>query len=754
MKKKANEQFTLFDRRKFIKFFGLSSAIFSSGVDLLSSAGLQAQERVADMVKNLSWKPVDLAIPMISDGLTPDQQIEYYSEYEVQDDLVLPEGFTYNVIASWGDPVGDSRYGYNNDHVGFVETGKDRAYLVVNHENMDFDSVETYLETFPMVMGYSLPEGVFDEIEGNVIWDFPAMDEGDPRKAMIKSIALEGAADMGISVISVERNNNGDWVRTFSDRDRRISMTQALNDPAKLSKSTGPASAVFRKQNKIGFDDGLADKCVGSYWNCSGTTTPWGTVISAEEWHDAHVYGPVKADGSSFPPTTIPFVTTTFSGLGNIFELAGNKYGWGVEVDPENKDDYGTKHTMLGRYHHEAFAINCKKNRPLAVYAGDDSRGGHIYKMISRAKVSDPKSKSNSRLLEEGVLHAARFSNDGTGYWIPLIPDTALDPVLPGKSIGGTVSLPNPDRIQGGIKKYTKDDDVNSIYRDIGFKKLGDLYQGDDEIELQGAILIDAHYAANAVGATGCPRPEDCEFDDNKGVLYFAFTAITGGSSDSPDREIFAWDDFEENTNLTDNQNDPYRPGIIVKIEDDNNAAPESLTFKWETLAMGGEPSDGGAGWASPDNLEIDDKGNLWMVTDISSEILNESITDRDGVSNSTIRGIYSNNSAWFIPTSGPYLGQSLPFAIGPIESELCGLQFSTDQKTLFLTPQHPGVINGVRRDMASEERRYTMKTTDGREFTQIRKVPVGSNWPSKEPNQPLCSSIVAVRRKNNKPIV
>ena len=164
MKKKANEQFTLFDRRKFIKFFGLSSAIFSSGVDLLSSAGLQAQERVADMVKNLSWKPVDLAIPMISDGLTPDQQIEFYSEYEVQDDLVLPEGFTYNVIASWGDPVGDSRYGYNNDHVGFVETGKDRAYLVVNHENMDFDSVETYLETFPMVMGYSLPEGVFDEI--------------------------------------------------------------------------------------------------------------------------------------------------------------------------------------------------------------------------------------------------------------------------------------------------------------------------------------------------------------------------------------------------------------------------------------------------------------------------------------------------------------------------------------------------------------------------------------------------------------
>jgi secreted PhoX family phosphatase len=45
------------------------------------------------------------------------------------------------------------------------------------------------------------------------------------------------------------------------------------------------------------------------------------------------------------------------------------------------------------------------------------------------------------------------------------------------------------------------------------------------------------------------------------------------------------------------------------------------------------------------------------------------------------------------------------------------------------------------------------MKTTDGREFTQIRKVPIGSNWPSKKPNQPPKSSIVAVRRKDNKPI-
>ena len=78
--------------------------------------------------------------------------------------------------------------------------------------------------------------------------------------------------------------------------------------------------------------------------------------------------------------------------------------------------------------------------------------------MISAGKVSDPKSKSNSKLLEAGVLHAAKFSKDGTGYWIPLTADTVLEPILPSSVIAEIVSLPNPDRLKGGTKTYTKDD--------------------------------------------------------------------------------------------------------------------------------------------------------------------------------------------------------------------------------------------------------------------------------------------------------
>ena len=411
-------------------------------------------------------------------------------------------------------------------------------------------------------------------------------------------------------------------------------------------------------------------------------------------------------------------------------------------MDPNDKKDFGTKHTMLGRYFHEAFAVNSKEDMPIAVYSGCDRKGGHIYKFISEESTSDPKSKSNSKLLEAGILYAAKFNLDGTGKWIPLSSSTNINPVLPSEVIGSIVSMPHPDRTLGGVKTYEDNKTLENDYVDLG-STLGDLYSGENEEQIQGAILIDAHFAANAIGATSCPRPEDCEFDNVSGELYFAFTAIDVSSSDSPNKEIFG----------NSGDLDPYQPGQIVKIRD-TNASPSALNFTWETLLMGGEPSDDKSGWANPDNLEIDGKGNLWMITDVGSDKLNQTVENRNNISNSDLRGIYGNNSAWLIPRSGEFIGLSIPFAIGPSESELCGLEFSRDHKTLFLTPQHPGLFNGTRKNMAYEEREFLIKTTDGKEFKQIRRVPIGSNWPTKKVNDPPKPSLVGVRRNNNQSII
>lgn len=131
------------------------------------------------------------------------------------------------------------------------------------------------------------------------------------------------------------------------------------------------------------------------------------------------------------------------AGQGNALGYQGNQYGWTVEVDPANPNDFGTKHTWLGRYRHEGYGIRAEAGKKLCVYSGCDRRSGHFYRFISAGTVRDPKSKTNSRLLEDGMLYAAKFNPDGTGSWIALKADTPVNPDLPSAHVGGMITLPN-----------------------------------------------------------------------------------------------------------------------------------------------------------------------------------------------------------------------------------------------------------------------------------------------------------------------
>jgi secreted PhoX family phosphatase len=62
------------------------------------------------------------------------------------------------VIGAWGDTIGDSRFGYNNDYLSLVETAPNEGYLTINFE---YISGSTWLETYPEVIGQSL---ALDEI--------------------------------------------------------------------------------------------------------------------------------------------------------------------------------------------------------------------------------------------------------------------------------------------------------------------------------------------------------------------------------------------------------------------------------------------------------------------------------------------------------------------------------------------------------------------------------------------------------------
>ena len=721
-------------RRHFLLFLGAAAG--TSAIGSSSSGAIPpfvAEDK--DAAKRLTpFDPLRSPMPYDAINVSPERQPLEYSQYALQDDIVLPEGFTYDVIASWGEPVGDSRFGYNNDYLSFVPTGPDEGYLAINFE---YISETTWKQTYQTVIGQSLPfdavEKAISEAEEEAINAFELSD-GDPLKAQIRQISKEALVDQGLGVIAVRRETDGRWVRVVSGRDRRVSGIAGLED-GKYLKATGPATAVFNKANLKGYSDGLGDKIIGTFGNCAGGTTLWGTLLSAEENVQDQVPEGVLSDGSSLNPGEVPF-DASFNGQGNVFGLAGNKYGWVVELDPSNPQDTGTKHTWMGRYRHEAVGVRAEAGKQLAFYSGCDRRGGHVYKFISTGTVKDPTDKANSQLLSDGMLYAAKFNADGTGEWIPLNPETPVNPVLPSQVMGGKVPL--PQRPEGSFEDVTEDAIAQQLAEK--FATLGDLYEGSP-LEKQGAILIDAHFAANAAGTTATARPEDTDVAAD-GTLFIAFTSGASGSDGGPDKAIFVGPNGE----------DEYEAGWIMKVSEAGNN-PAALTFAWEILANGGEPTDGGMGFANPDNLAFDGLGNLWVVTDMSTSTHNETVPaqrrDPSGepIVGKGLLGIYGNNSLWQISLTGENAGEARMFAYGPMECELTGPVFTEDGSTLFLAAQHPGERNGIRQAMATEIRDFEMKTTDGKTFLQKREVPVGSNWPDKAEGAPPRPAVVAIRR-------
>ncbi|MEB3294330.1 MAG: alkaline phosphatase PhoX [Synechococcales bacterium] len=725
----SEQRFMSLQRREFLLFMG--AAIGTVGLNACTPT--RQSSLPTSQLPEVGFKPLQGPMPLETGPIALADQVSQLANYEIKDDLILPEGYTYQILGTWGDKIGDSRFGYNNDYLSLIETAPNEGFLAINFE---YISAIPWVQHFEQIIGTKLPIAAVAEAlkktdgKGIDAFSLPAK---DPLKQQIATICQEALIDQGVGIISIRRNAQGQWERTYSTADRRITGISGLTDGRYLT-CTGPARAVFRKQSGQGYVDKLGDRLIGTFANCAGGTTPWGTMLTAEENIQTQVPEPVYADGTSFEPKQrrVNIDAEEVSGQGNVFGLAGNKYGWIVEIDPANAQDYGTKHTWLGRYRHEAVGVRVETGKPLAFYSGCDRRGGHLYKFVSKGKVNNPKDKANSKLLSEGMLYAAQLNEDGTGKWIPLKPDTPVNPILPSYHIGDAIALPK--RPAGGYTLVSSDDEAKTFAQQ--YKTLGDLYNGTPE-EKQGAILIDAHYAANACGATCTARPEDTEIAPD-GSLYIAFTSGSGSEKDGgPDQRIFKGPKGET----------PYEYGFIMHLTETNNQ-PDALTFQWKMMALGGEPASGGAGFANPDNLLIDPTGNVWVVTDMSSGVLNQAVSDRTS-STTDLRGTFGNNGLWMIPTQGKSAGNAYLFALGPMDCELTGPFLSGDRQALFLAVQHPGEVNGMRQDMKSEIREFVMKAPNGQEFQQKRTVPIGSNFPANQANQPPKPAVVVITRQD-----
>ena len=368
----------------------------------------------------------------------------------VDDRLTVPEGYLAEVLIPWGDPIQPDgpafefdasntaaeqaqQFGTGHDGMTFFPMGKRRGLLVVNHE-----AIDSAVGLFPTAADYTKRATV--------------------RKAQNAH---------GVSVCELELRR-GSWTLVRSANARRITA----NTPMEL---TGPAAGHPLLRTAA---DQSGTRVLGTVNNCANGETPWGTYLTCEENFNRYF-------GSKQIFTPTPLMTRYGVGSGDNpwwladdrFDLAinpnePNRFGWVVEINPNDPRSTPKKRTALGRLKHENASFAEADDGRAVVYTGDDERFQFLYKYVSSRpwrRVARGRSP-----LDQGTLYVARFDSDGTGVWLRLVP--------------GTVP---------------------------GYRSLAE-------------ILIDTRGAAAAVGATPMDRPEWVATHPREpGVAYGTFTNNT-----------------------------------------------------------------------------------------------------------------------------------------------------------------------------------------------------------------------------------
>ena len=389
-------------------------------------------------------------------------------------------------------------------------------------------------------------------------------------------------------------------------------------------------------------DDPTGTKVIGTLNNCAGGTTPWGTVLSGEENFNQYFVGTESPEHKRYGIGTGP-TNREWELHYDRFDLTkpgyaneANRFGWIVEVDPEDPTSTPVKHTALGRFKHEAGTVAISKDGHAVVYMGDDERNDYVYKFVSSAKYRKGDKAHNMTLLEDGTLYVAKFSGNS-----------------PQAQITGNGALPSDGAFDGSGEWIALVDGDKSLVPGMAVAE----------------VLVYTRLAADLMGATPMDRPEDLEPNPLTGKVYLA---LTNNSS----RTLATVDEANPVTGNRDGH-------VIEMTEAGNDAAAE--TFAWSILLLCGDPASSTSAYFSgfpankvspiscPDNLAFDSEGNLWISTDGAPGKINLS----DALHKVTL--------------TGPERGRVQQFLAVPRDAETCGPVIHDKDQSVFVAVQHPG---------------------------------------------------------------
>ena len=478
-------------------------------------------------------------------------------------------------------------------------------------------------------MGYFPIDG---SRRGVLIMNHEYTDDGllhtDGMKTWSAEKTAKSIAAHGLSVVEVARQSDGNWdVVRPSKYARRITTATPM-------AITGPAAGHPMMRTA---DDPAGTRVLGTLNNCAAAPTPWGTFLTSEENFIFYFNGPDQPDahqkrwglrkggrGYRWHEHEARFDATRHPN-------EPNRFGWIVEIDPMDPTMTPIKRTAMGRGAHEGGTSVIARDGRAVVYMGEDATFEYLYKFVSRDRVQPGGFAANRNLLDHGTLYVARFNPDGSGQWIELTAGR------------------------------------NGLTPERGFAD-------------QAEVLIKGRQASDLLGATKMDRPEWVAVDEANLDVYCTLTNNTARGT--PGMPVVDAANPRANSTM----------GNIIRWREDGDFS--SMSFRWTHFVMCGDPANErpeargnikGDVFACPDGLWFDQRGTMWIQTDMSTSAMGKGDLTRTG-----------NNGMY---AADVVTGEIRRFLVGPKGCEITGIDTTPDLRTMFINIQHPGESPSERAD-------------------------------------------------------